>query len=204
MMVTACLDAQSLGTLGDADFWKTAAAPIVSLMAAATVLISAWRERVRNRRLNEVQQIRAQLNSLYGPLKMLREESRQLRKMLPSAEAGGPAGSWRLVDHIADVKQDPKSAEFAAVTRILAVWTKVDTLLVDQAGLCVEMPPPESFSLALAHSSMLRLHWDLGINQDPKNRLPFAGEVFDEDINNGISKIKNRLKELKEQVPDAQ
>lgn len=105
--------------------------------------------------------------------------------------------AWRLVDHIKDVKEGDDLQQREAVKAILGIWSEVDKLLTQKAGLTYGAPPPASFGKALAHSAMLRMFWELGQNQPPDNRLPFPGEEFDSDINDAIVKIRAKLVKLR-------
>lgn len=162
----------------------------VAFIAAALAFGAALLQLRHTRRTNEITRLQAQLNELYAPLMMWRQASQQLRTLLPA----GPA--WRLVDHIKDVKEGHDAQKREAVKAILGIWTEVDKLLTQKAGLTYGAPPPPSFGKALAHSAMLRMFWELGENQPLNNRLPFPSEEFDADINDAIVKIRARLVKL--------
>ena len=182
------------------DAWKVWVPAGVAVLAALASVLTAWRERNATNRQNEIAYLRSQHHELYAPLMMLRAESKQLRKLLPDPDDPSTP-EWHLVDNIVQVKSGGNAEHLAAAEQILQVWKQVNELLVQKAGLSVDVPAPESFRTALAHSSMLRMYWELGRNQPATSRLPFNGDEFDADIDAAMQRITTRLKELRQAAP---
>ena len=128
-----------------------------------------------------------QLNELYGPLFMLRAESRRLREQI-----GPPSEEWRLVDHIAEVKVDQTRAPI--VERILAINSRISELVIGKAGLFVSYPSPNSFQEFLSHARLLALSWEAGADQSPEHRLPFPLD-FDQDVESAMALIGHDLED---------
>ncbi len=136
-----------------------------------------------------------QLNELYGPVFMLRAESRQLRERV-----GPPSQEWRLVDHIAEVKTDPLRSRI--VEEILAINSRIGDLVIGRAGLLARHPAPTSFQEFLAHARLLQMSWEAGVDQDPAHRAPFP-LAFDEDVAIAIDQLTADLSNPHESSSEA-
>ncbi len=125
-----------------------------------------------------------QMNELYGPLFMLRSESRRLRSRI-----GPDSSEWRVVDHIVELKGDPVKSSI--VESILSINSTLVDLLVGKAGLLEQFPPPESFQEFLAHARLLQSAWVRGENETHE-RLPFPVQ-FDENVQEALSRLRAQL-----------
>jgi hypothetical protein len=127
-----------------------------------------------------------QMNELYGPLFMLRSESRRLR-----SRVGPDSSEWRVVDNIVELKADPVKSSI--VESIISINTTLAELLVGKAGLLEQFPPPESFQDFLAHAQLLQSAWVRGENETDE-RLPFPVQ-FDEDVEEALNRLRALLGE---------
>lgn len=118
-----------------------------------------------------------QLNEFYGPLYIQRRRAEAQRRQLPDTTTGssGETIRWRLVDHIAEVKDDPAKAR--AVETILDAGDEIEAILMESSGLVAQDRMPESFDRFVEHHIRLRESWSKGQNQPKDDQLPFPGGV---------------------------
>lgn len=169
----------------DATFTAALIAAAAATLGTIATVVLAWMQRSAHVSDARRALILKQLNELYGPLFMLRTTSAQLRDRV-----GPNDGTWRLVDHIVEVKRDPTKA--AIVQEILTINERISELIEGQAGLLVEFPPPRSFEEFLPHARLLKMRWERGANQDAEDRFPFP-RALDDDIASSIRKLKAGL-----------
>jgi hypothetical protein len=170
-------------------------AAVVAAFAAASVAYLSGRSAAKQRSLareqREIDFRRAQMNELYGPLVMLREASRNFRRILPNGS------EWRTVDHIEELQSGELDDERDAVEEILKINKEIEGLLITKAGLYETWPPLPTFETFVSHSMQLRRYWDRGKNQPPSNRLPFP-QRFDHEIKEEVAEVRKRLNQLGE------
>ena len=168
-----------------------AAATIAAIASVLVVKRQGRSQRIQSDRDYEFRQ----LYELYGPLKMLREQSEELRsKVGPAGQDLRNSQDWRLVDHIAELSAKPESPEYKIVESIMSINRRIKKILYEKAGLSIEFPPPETFRLFLAHAELLEESWRTQANQQGPVRTPFPRE-FDADIDRAIKELRRRLGE---------
>src|ERR1035438_9055019 len=127
-----------------------AAIGAVGALAAAIVAASASvLTAKRQARYQRIQSDRdygfRQLYELYGPLRMLRDESEELRgKVGPPGQDLRDPQDWRLVDHIAELSEKRDSPEYNIIETIISINRRIKKILYEKSGLSIEFPPPES------------------------------------------------------------
>jgi len=168
-----------------------------ALIAAA---IAAWSALYTAREQGKYQRIQSdrdycfrQLYELYGPLMMLRSESKEIRSKIgpPGQDLANP-DDWRLVDHITDIASEPESPEYGMVNAIISINKRITAILYEKSGLSVEFPPPESFQQFLAHAELLEESWRTHRNQQGADRTPFP-RSFDKNVDDAIKEVRKRL-----------
>jgi hypothetical protein len=174
-----------------------------TLSAVTAILTNKWQsqsdssikmlEQQFSDREREIDYRRRQLNDFYGRVYMLRRQSESLRRLLPNDD--GMGNSWRLVDHIIDVKNSTNAKQKQAVQMILQLDKEIAELLTTNVGLYQQFPSPQSYTGFVQHYELLQLAWDQNQDQSETERLPFPDQ-FDPDLNAAIEAIKRRLDEL--------
>jgi hypothetical protein len=170
-----------------------AAASFVAALIAAGASIYTARKQSSSQQLQYAQR---QLYELYGPLKMLRDHSKELRAKIgpPGQDLTNPA-DWRLVEHIEDVPRG--SPQAAMVDSIISINDRISKLLEEKGGLSVQMPPPHSFAQFLAHAELLARSWKAHKNQTEDERTVFPRDL-DNSIDDAIRTLRQRLGEKAE------
>jgi hypothetical protein len=82
-----------------------------------------------------------------------------------------PAHPWRLVAHIPEIQLDAGLSTI--VGAILEINSATEAFLINKAGL-IDGTPPESFTVFMHYSTLLRAAWDHGgelVPDDVKPRL---------------------------------
>jgi hypothetical protein len=118
-----------------------------------------------------------QISELYGPLIMLRGQSKYLWNKLKEGKEN--PDSWRLLDHVTEVISNPM--DYALARRILEINAQVETLIVTHSGLFWHKRPPESFIEFLQHYSVLRIAIQERKVPDDK-RFAYFPDEFDDDV----------------------
>lgn len=163
-------------------------ASVLSLLSSRSASKAVQRQRTTEYALR-------QLNELYGPLYMRRRLSLQLWKQLPGVPDAVPGVTkWKLIDHIEEIKANPSDKRYQLVENILEINRELSSLIVGEAGLLNEFPPPPSFTTFLEHANMLQVLWDKGINADQSgvDYVPFPGD-FDPDVKASIDAVRKKL-----------
>jgi len=177
-----------------AAYIAAGAAILASILSAVISYRSgkATRDAVTKQR-SEDHRVR-QLNELYGPMHILRKESRRLWKQLPPDPDPEPGVTeWRLIDHIEEIKSESDGRRRKVVDRILDINEQLREFIVGRAGLLLSFPAPDTFETFLIHSTTLAQHWDRGVNvTDPNSYVPFPGEI-DSDIDSAIESLRAGL-----------
>lgn len=180
------------------DSIVTLIAAIVAAAAAIASALISWlsnrsTRRAVDRQRSEDYRIR-QLNELYGPMHMLRRQSRSLWKQLPPEPDPEPGVTkWKLIDHIEEIWAEPDDRRRMVVTSILEINEKLSELIIEKGGLLVEFPAPDTFETFLNHATTLRQHWERKRNvTDETSHVPFPGDI-DRDINNAIEALRKKL-----------
>lgn len=171
------------------------AAIIAALVAVVGAIYNGRKQRRHEERIERITRSRGerdyrvrQLNELYGPLFMLREQSNRLREQLPPRP-------WRLVDRIEEIRSNPADPRNQVVNSIVQLNSTMCALITGKAGLLQAFPPPSSFGIFLEHAELLKTYWEMGKNQEEQNRRPFPLE-FDDDIRAAIDEVMADLAEL--------
>lgn len=169
------------------------AACLAALVAATASVYSAVRQANYQRSQSNRDYCFRQLYELYGPLKMLRQQSKELREKIgaPDQDLTDPNG-WTLVDHIEDIACAPESPDYRIVHMLVEINRRIKAILYEKAGLSIEFPPPASFRLFLAHAELLEESWRNHRNQKGAERTPFPRE-FDKDVDRAIELLRSQL-----------
>lgn len=168
---------------------------VVACIAAGTSIYTARRQGRYQRIQSDRDYGFRQLYELYGPLKMLRSQSEEIRsKIGPSGQDLTNPDDWRLVDHIEEISSKPESPEYGMVEAIISINRRITVILYEKAGLSIEFPPPKSFQQFLAHAELLEESWRAHKTQQGVGRTPFPRNLND-DIDRAITVLRKRLGE---------
>ncbi len=142
--------------------------------------------------------ITEQLSGLYGPLRMLTEQSRALALKLREGKAD-PAG-WHLLDHLDAVVNNP--ADKAIAQQIIAANGEVEQRILSGAGLLEDGTIPNSFREFLGHYRLLTIAFGAAVEAKEVPREITAKEfahypaTFDEDVARTYDALQARRKGL--------
>jgi hypothetical protein len=174
------------------------AATIGGAATFIAAVVAAWSSVLTAKRQGKYQQMQystRQLSELYGPLQMLRGESKELRSKIGPAEQdlNDPVG-WRLVDHIVDISNKPSTPDYKIVEVIISINKRIADTMKEKGGLSIDAKPPDSFSVFLAHAELLEESWRTHISQEGRTRTPFPRNL-DQDIDKAVRTLRKRLGE---------
>jgi len=150
-------------------------AAVAALLAAvvtagATLLVQRAKDRTEATRA-EANALTEQLGKLYGPLRLLTEQSLALSDKLREYK---PVG-WHLLGHLAEVVDD--DADGALAEQIIAVNHRIEDRIFEHAGLLYEGQVPQSFVDFLGHHRSLSLAYD-GVKNDRATTGDFTAKQF--------------------------
>jgi hypothetical protein len=148
----------------------TAALVAAIVAASASVLIQRRKERAEATRA-QVDEITKQLGSLYGPLRLLTEQSRALADKL--RENKPP--DWHLLGHLSDVVD--ADADRALAEQIIAVNHKIEERIFANAGLLLDGKVLQSFVDFLGHHRSLSLAYE-GVKSNRATTSDFTAKRF--------------------------
>ena len=156
----------------------------VSALVTATVAVVVQHRISSNER--KVQSLRSeaefrlqQMNRLYGPLILLRQQSKYYWEKL---REGKGADNWRLLDNLDQVRSNP--ADLALAQLLVQLNTRSEKVILENAGLMFGPSMPDCFHRFLGHCGIVRVAVEQG-------RIPGAASYmhyppdFDTELERG-------------------
>lgn len=169
---------------------------ITALVSLFAMILNNWVSIYNLKRLNinEIAKMSfeykiRQLNELYGPLIPLLEENQRLAQKL--RENKPDAAHWRLLDHLP--LSDDQDRQIAVA--IIAIYAKIEELLISKGGLISGREFPKSFHLFLGHFEVLKMAFQ-GKDKITIKEYEYYPLEFDADIRETYQTIKKEIEDL--------
>ncbi len=156
--------------------------PVVSARLQRRINEGTAGAEVRRRALERRTQ---QLNELYGPVLLLRNQCHYLARKLRESKTDPDA--WHILDHVPEVLQDPIDGPIAHM--IVAINTRIEELIVNKAGLLWGAGPPRSWILFLGHSRVLSIALSGG-TAPALNEFSYFPPDFDSDLQQAYDALR--------------
>ena len=127
-------------------------------------------------RQQSLQRTERQIDELYGPLILLRRQSKYLWTRLREGKADK---DWRLLNHIDEVQADP--AEYAIAQELVRLNELSQEIILKHPALIYNQVFPESFHKFLAHAGIVKVALQMGRVPGDGTFIYYPSE-FDRDL----------------------